>query len=103
MFERIKQLLGLSPAVDYKKLVSEGAQIVDVRSEGEYEEGHIENSLNIPLPSLSTRMSKLDRRKPVITCCASGIRSAAARKLLERNGFRQVYNGGGWKSLLRKL
>jgi rhodanese-related sulfurtransferase len=45
----------------------------------------------------------LDKSKPVITCCASGMRSASAKSLLLQKGFSEVYNGGGWTSLQNKL
>ncbi|MES2765251.1 MAG: rhodanese-like domain-containing protein, partial [Bacteroidota bacterium] len=41
--------------------------------------------------------------KPVITCCASGVRSGAAVNLLKTGGFSEVYNGGSWTGLQRKL
>jgi phage shock protein E len=99
----LKNLLGLSPKTDYKKLVSEGAQIVDVRTKVEFESGNIPGSINIPLQILGTQLNKLDKIKPVITCCASGMRSATAKGILKSNGFKEVHNGGGWMSLLKKL
>ena len=47
--------------------------------------------------------SKLDKNKPVITCCASGMRSGAAKNFLKSNGFKEVYNGGSWISLRNKI
>ena len=44
-----------------------------------------------------------DKNKPIITCCASGMRSASAKSILKSNGFSQVYNGGGWSSLRNKI
>ena len=89
-------------SVDYKELVQNGAQIVDVRTKAEFAGGHIRNSKNIPLQDLRSQMKKLDQKKPVITCCASGMRSASAKSILMENGF-EVYNGGGWSSLQNKL
>jgi rhodanese-related sulfurtransferase len=70
-----------------------------VRTKDEYQAGHLKNSINIPVDKLPQNLKKLNKNKPIITCCASGSRSAAARKLLESNGFEQVYNGGSWLSL----
>jgi rhodanese-related sulfurtransferase len=53
------------------------------------------------LDALKHNLSKLDKSKPVITCCASGIRSASAKNILRSNGFEEVKNGGGWASLRR--
>jgi phage shock protein E len=103
MMSFFKKLLGLAPAADYKQLLKEGAVIVDVRTKGEYQSGHIKGSLNIPVDSLSNNVSKLKKDKPVITCCASGMRSASAKSILKSNGFEQVYNGGSWNSLQNKI
>ena len=51
---------------------------------------------------MSAKMKKLDLKKPIITCCASGMRSASAKIIFEQNGF-EAYNGGNWKSLESKL
>ncbi|HEY4629318.1 MAG TPA: rhodanese-like domain-containing protein, partial [Flavobacterium sp.] len=40
---------------------------------------------------------------PIITCCASGMRSASAKSILKSSGFTKVYNGGGWSSLKNKI
>ncbi len=103
MLETIKNMLGLGPKVDYKELLKSGAQIVDVRTKAEYQQGHIKGSINIPLNNLSNHYASLKKDKPVITCCASGVRSAQGKNILKSNGFTQVYNGGGWMSLQGKI
>jgi rhodanese-related sulfurtransferase len=103
MINTIKKLLGMVPRADYKSLVKEGAMILDVRTKGEYQSGHIKGSINIPLQTLEANISKLKKDKPVITCCASGMRSASAKGILQSKGFKEVYNGGGWASLKGKL
>ena len=101
MIDFIKKLFGKNK-VDYKALVENGAQIIDVRTPAEFSNGSIRNSKNIPLQHLAAEMKKLDLKKPIITCCASGMRSASAKSLLQQNGF-EAYNGGGWSSLENKL
>lgn len=103
MIQFIKKLFGFGPKVDYQQLISEGAQIIDVRTPMEYRQGHIKNALNIPLNTLSSELDKIDKSKPVITCCASGIRSGQAKGILTSKGYQNVYNGGGWTSLERRL
>jgi len=104
MFDSIKNILGMGPKTDYTKLVKEGAVIIDVRSRSEYASGHIRGSINIPVDQLRDNLHKLkDKNKPIITCCASGMRSASAKTLLKANGYSDVYNGGGWGSLQSKL
>jgi len=104
MMNTLKQLFGFGPKVDYAELVKQGAIILDVRSKGEYASGHIKGSINISVDQLNNNLSKLhDKDKPIITCCASGMRSASAKSILESKGYTQVYNGGGWNSLLNKI
>ena len=103
MIQFIKKILGMGPAVDFAELLKEGATIVDVRTKGEYQQGHIKGSINLPLDNLSNHYSKLKKDKPVITCCASGMRSASAKSMLKSNGFLNVHNGGGWQGLQSKL
>jgi rhodanese-related sulfurtransferase len=103
MINSLKSLLGLGPKVDYAQLIKEGAQLIDVRTPGEFKSGHIKGSINIPLQNLSGSLSKIKKDKPVITCCASGMRSASARSILKSAGFAEVHNGGGWSSLKSKL
>lgn len=103
MIQTLKNLLGFGPKVDYKDLMANGAQIIDVRTKGEFQSEHIKGSVNIPLDSLKNNLSKLKKDKPVITCCASGMRSASAKGLLKANGFVDVYNGGAWVSLNSKI
>jgi len=58
---------------------SRGAIILDVRSKGEYDQGAIPGSKHIPLQSVASKISEIKKwNKPVITCCASGMRSASA-------------------------
>jgi rhodanese-related sulfurtransferase len=103
MIQTLKNLLGFGPKLDYKDLMANGAQIIDVRTKGEFQSGQIKGSVNIPLDSLKNNLSKLKKDKPVITCCASGMRSASAKGLLKANGFVDVYNGGAWVSLNSKI
>lgn len=104
MIQILKNLLGFGPKIDYAELVKQGAVILDVRSTGEYASGHINGSINIPVDRLSSNLSQLkDKSKPIITCCASGMRSASAKSILKSNGYTQVHNGGGWSSLQYKL
>jgi phage shock protein E len=104
MISFLRKIFGLGPGTDYAQLVKNGAVILDVRSSGEFASGHIEGSINIPVDALASNLNKLkDKNKVIITCCASGMRSAAAKGILKSNGYATVFNGGGWSSLDRKL
>jgi len=104
MLALLKQLFGLGPKVNYADLMKEGAIILDVRSQGEYAGGHIKGSLNIAVDQLAKNLDKLaDKNKVIITCCASGMRSASAKGILTAKGYTKVYNGGSWFSLQNKI
>ena len=103
MIETIKSLFG-SSKTDFAQLVKDGAIIIDVRSKGEFAGGHIKGSLNIPVGELEKNLGKLpEKNKPIITCCASAVRSGAALSILKSNGYTAVYNGGGWSGLQNKI
>lgn len=102
MLSFIKKLFSAGPSIDYLTLIQNGAQIIDVRTKAEYASGHIRGSVNIPLQELESNLKKINKEKPVITCCASGMRSASAKGILSSKGY-DVYNGGGWAALRNVL
>lgn len=82
---------------------NKNAVIIDVRTEGEYQNGAIPGSKNIPLQQISVRLEEIKKwDKPIITCCASGMRSGSAASILRANGIEAI-NGGGWYQLSNKL
>lgn len=97
MFGFLKKLFGDSSG-KFDELMARGAVIVDVRTRGEFDTGHVKGSVNIPLNELGGQMPKIKKDKPVIVCCASGMRSTSAKSMLQKNGY-EVYNGGSWGSL----
>ena len=103
MFELIRNIFHIEKT-DFAQLVREGAIILDVRSKGEYAGGHIRGSINISIDKLGTNLHQLKKSdRPIITCCASGARSASAKSILKSNGFTAVHNGGSWNSLKNKI
>ena len=97
-------MLGLGgKSESVKEYMDKGAVIIDVRTVGEFREGHIKNSKNIPLGNIFSKVNEIKRlEKPVIVCCRSGMRSAQAASILKNSGI-DVMNGGGWQSLENKL
>ena len=82
-----------------ENIIEHGALVIDVRTLGEFNEGHIKGSLNIPLDEINQAMLWLQKDVPAVVVCASGTRSASAIMILKANGFEKVYNGGSWDSL----
>ncbi len=70
-----------------KRLVAEGATLLDVRSAGEFSGGHVPGAVNVPVDQLAARVGELDKSKAVVTYCAVGARSAQAAALLRDKGF----------------
>jgi rhodanese-related sulfurtransferase len=86
-----------------QEFVKKGAIIIDVRSPGEFAGGHIKGAKNIPLNEIGAKINEIKKlNKPVIACCASGMRSSQATSILKQNGVDAI-NGGGWQSLQSKL
>ena len=92
-----------------KKIVSEKYVLVDVRTEKEFDDGHIEDALNIDYFSdtFSDEISNIGLENPVLVYCRSGNRSGKSMKIMSDLGFKEVYNliGGikGWKAKNNRL
>ena len=92
-------LFGGGQKVSMAELIAGGAKIIDVRTKGEFQQGHLKNSINIPLDQLEAGIKKIAKNQTIITCCASGMRSGAAKSKLKSMGYESVHNGGSWLSL----
>lgn len=66
--------------------------LVDVRTKGEYKDGHLPNAINIPLNELNKRMAEIPENKPIIVVCASGNRSKSGASKLVSAGYENVSN-----------
>ena len=83
------------PSAEAKKLVADGALLVDVRTASEFASGHLDGAKNIPLDQLQSRLDELgDKEKAIILYCRSGARSNAALKTLKGAGFSDAHNLG---------
>lgn len=99
MFDFIKKMLG-GNSEEIKELVNNGAVIIDVRSPGEFSGGHAKNAVNIPLDTLGNNIAKIKKyKKPVVLCCASGMRSSRAKGVLINKGVENVHDAGSWGNL----
>ena len=70
--------------------------LLDVRSQMEFEEDHIQGALNIPLDTIESQIKTIaELPKPIVVYCLSGGRSGIATSVLQQNGITEIYNGGG--------
>jgi phage shock protein E len=83
--------------------VSDDTIILDVRTENEYNSGHIKGSINISLGTLRERCIELDSSKAYVTTCSHGLRSVKAVTILRERGFQQVVNGGAIDELKKTI
>lgn len=79
-----------------KHLGKNDVQVIDVRTESEYNSGHIKGVENLVLTSLENNLDKISKDKPVIVHCQSGLRGAMAYSILKRHGVKnlKLYSGG---------
>ncbi len=70
-------------------------QFIDVRCGGEYESGHAPRAINLTLADLGNLTGNFDASRPTYVICQGGYRSSEATSLLERKGFREIYNISG--------
>ena len=70
-----------------QKLIDEGAQLVDVRAQHEWDAGHIAGAVHLPLAELAGRASEIDPERPVVLYCRGGNRSSMATAALAESGY----------------
>ena len=75
-----------TPNRDARGRVAGGALLLDVRTAGEFAEGHVEGALNIPLQELAARLLEIEKGREVVVYCRSGGRSAVAAQMLRGRG-----------------
>ncbi len=82
-----------------RRLLSEGALLVDVRTEDEYRQGAIQGAINHPVQWISAGHTLEDKKVPVVVYCATGMRSRMAKEMLLNFGFTQVHDLGGFHNI----
>ncbi len=89
-----------------RRLLGEGAVVLDVRTPEEFADGRVERAVNVPVQDVAGRLAEIeqlvggDRARPVVVYCGMGGRAAKAKATLEAAGFTAVVNGGGLEDLL---
>lgn len=91
LLNRLQDMPNLEEGIK-KAQETPGAVLLDVRSEEEYKQGHLEGSVNLPINRIPT--IDLSKDTPIFVYCLSGARSKRAEKFLQKNGY-QAENIGG--------
>ena len=91
LFDLFQENIGIEEGLEKMKEV-EGAVLLDVRSEEEYQEGHLEGSINLPINRLQT--ISIDKSVPIFIYCLSGARARRAEAFLSKSGYEAVNIGG---------
>ncbi len=90
---------------DIDKIIADGGFLLDVRTPFEFENGHIEGSVNLELDTLRDNLDKITVSKdtPIYVSCRVGLRAYMAIKILKANGFTNLYNlSGGYSTYLNQ-
>ena len=83
-----------------QKILSEGGQLIDVRSAIEFSQGALSGAINMPIDRFQHLKDDIDTTKPVLLYCRSGVRSEAVKRYLEQLGFDQVHNIGRYQQFI---
>jgi phage shock protein E len=81
-----------------RQLVADGAHLIDVRTPQEYAQGALPGAVNVPLQNLLAGIQQLEKDKPIILYCASGLRSRQATQALSIFGHASVHDLGGLRN-----
>ncbi|PMG82896.1 sulfurtransferase [Vibrio breoganii] len=109
MIKRLMALSLLIPSMTFAteraeqawEWIDSGAAVIDVRTPQEFNGGHLDNAVNIPVADLSRAdLSFVDRDDHIVVYCRSGNRSGNAKQILLTKGYKHVHNGGGLQMML---
>jgi len=107
LYKQFRSRLNSEEAAAVSQALAAGARIVDVRTPGEFANGHVPGAVNIPLGELQSKIKKVGKkRKPVVVYCRSGSRSASAAAILRDRGFAQVIDmktQANWRRLQQQV
>jgi glyoxylase-like metal-dependent hydrolase (beta-lactamase superfamily II)/rhodanese-related sulfurtransferase len=89
---------------ELKKKLYEGVQVIDLRRNNEYEKGHLEEAIHLPLDYIDEWTNQLDKNKTYYLHCAGGYRSVIAESILRTRGFYHLVDiEGGFSNIDKEL
>jgi len=82
-------------------MIDSGALLIDVRTKGEFDAGHLEGAVNISWDDTGALADAIgdDPERPVVVYCRSGNRSGKAKVALDKKGYNHIFNGTGFEAL----
>jgi phage shock protein E len=85
--------------------IDHGAVIIDVRPAYAFDQhGRVPGSINIPVDRIAINIERIkSMNRPIVICCQYGTDCANAMRMLKESGVKEVYNGGSWESVFRKV
>lgn len=96
LFDRFK-VPALSGA-EARERVRDGAQLIDVRENGEWNAGHAPQAVHIPTAQVSSRLNRLRKDKDIVVVCRSGNRSRSVTSMLRKQGYEAYTLKGGMRA-----
>lgn len=100
MFNFLNKLMNTSDEKEaLTDFIKKDAQLIDVRSEGEFSAAHGTRATNIPMQQVPNRLKELNKKRPIIVFCRTGSRSKMTKEFLLTHGFDEVLNGGSWQQM----
>lgn len=105
IFALLMMVMACSADVPTEVIANSKTVYIDVRTDKEFQGGHIEQAINIPYDQIAERISEVttDHDQPIVVYCRSGGRAGVAEKTLKKMGYTQVVNGGGYRQLKEQL
>jgi len=96
-FLLLKRLSLVTPATA-REWLNKGALVIDVRSEGEFQQRHLPGAINIPLGRLGDEITRHapDKQQAILLHCLSGTRSGMGERILKKMGYANVCNLGSY-------
>ena len=84
-------------------MIEQGALLVDVRTQQEYDQGALENSLHIPHDQVATKIVEFgnDKNRQIVLYCRSGNRAGKAEAILREMGYQNILNAGGYEAMIK--
>lgn len=83
---------------EMKQILNVGGQLIDVRSSVEFSQGALQGAINMPIETIHFFAKSIDKTRPVLLYCRTGMRSGKVKQFLEMLGFDRVYNIGGYQT-----